>query len=256
MTTPTDPSSAVAFGLLLAAGFVGGLFNALAGGGSIFTFPALMLTGIPPLAANITNSVALCPGYFGGTLAQRRDFAGQGRRMLLLLPLAGAGGIAGALFLLRTSEATFENLVPVLVLAACALLAVQDRIRAVLQRRIAKVSLGWAAVPVVIAAVYGGYFGAGLGVMYLAMIGLAIEDTLTRLNALKQMMSLVTNVVAALVFIASGPVVWPAAAAIAVGAVGGGAAGGSLASRVKPATLRLIVIFIGFAIAIVFMVRR
>jgi uncharacterized membrane protein YfcA len=242
--------------LLFAAGSAAGLLNALAGGGSIFTFPVLILAGIPPLFANITNTVALCPGYVGGVLAQRRDLVGQGRRMALLLPLATLGGAAGALLLAHTSEKAFEGLVPFLVLAACGLLAIQDRVRAALQRRVSKIGLGWAIVPVVIAAVYGGYFGAGVSVMFLAVIGLTIEDTLVRLNGLKQAMSLVANVAAALLFVVSGHVVWPAAGAIAAGSIVGGAAGGRLAQAVKPATLRLIVILIGVATAIVFFLRH
>jgi uncharacterized membrane protein YfcA len=242
--------------LLLFAALAAGLFNALAGGGSIFTFPALVAIGIPPIVANVTNTIALCPGYVGGVLAQRRDLAGQGRRMLLLLPVAAAGGIAGALLLTRTSDATFRALVPVLVLAACFLLAVQDRLRALLQGRHARIALGWAVPPVLLAAVYGGYFGAGLSVMFLAMIGLAIDDNLTRLNALKQAMSLVTNIAATLWFAATAEVVWPAAAVMAVGALIGGALGGRLAGSVRPATLRMIVIAAGVLIAAVFALDR
>jgi uncharacterized membrane protein YfcA len=242
--------------ILFAAALAAGLFNALAGGGSIFTFPALVAIGIPPIVANVTNTVALCPGYVGGVLAQRGDLAGQGRRMLLLLPVAAAGGIIGALLLTRTSDATFRFLVPLLVLGACALLAVQDRLRALLQRRHAHIALGWAALPVLLAAIYGGYFGAGLSVMFLAMIGLAVDDTLTRLNALKQAMSLVTNIAAALWFAAGATVVWPAAGVMAAGALIGGALGGRLAGKVRPATLRHIVIAIGILIAAVFALDR
>jgi uncharacterized membrane protein YfcA len=144
----------------------------------------------------------------------------------------------------------------VLVLGACLLLAVQDRLRALLQRRHARIALGWAAAPVLLAAVYGGYFGAGLSVMFLAMIGLAIDDNLTRLNALKQAMSLVTNIAAALWFAATAPVVWPAAGVMAVGALIGGVLGGRLAGRVQPATLRLIVVATGLLIAAIFALDR
>jgi uncharacterized membrane protein YfcA len=242
--------------LLFVAAVAAGAFNALAGGGSIFTFPALIAVGVPPLVANVTNTVALCPGYVGGALAQRRDLAGQRRRMAALLPVAAAGGVAGALLLTRTSERTFEALVPALVIGACALLAVQDRVRALLQRRSARIALGWAIVPVFLAAIYGGYFGAGLSVVYLAVIGLAIDDSLTRLNALKQAMALATNIAAALCFAATARVVWPAAAAMAAGALLGGAAGGRLASIVRPSTLRALVIVVGLAIAVFFVLRH
>jgi uncharacterized membrane protein YfcA len=248
--------SALDFVILFAAALAAGLFNALAGGGSIFTFPVLVAVGLPPIVANVTNTVALCPGYIGGVLAQRRDLAGQARRMLVLLPVAAAGGIAGALLLTRTSDATFRALVPLLVLGACGLLAVQDRLRSLLQRRQARIALGWAVPPVLLAAIYGGYFGAGLSVMFLAMIGLAIDDNLTRLNALKQAMSLVTNIAAALWFAANAAVVWPAAGVMAVGALIGGALGGRVAGAVQPPTLRWIVIVIGIVIAAVFALDR
>ena len=248
--------SAFDFLILFAAAIAAGLFNALAGGGSIFTFPALVAIGIPPILANVTNTVALCSGYVGGVLAQRRDLSGQGRRMLLLLPVAAAGGIIGALLLIRTSDATFRALVPLLVLGACVLLAIQERLRALLQGRHSHIALGWAVPPVLLASVYGGYFGAGLSVMFLAMIGLAIDDNLTRLNALKQAMSLATNIAAALWFAASAPVVWPAAGVMAVGALAGGAFGGRLAGKVRPATLRFIVIAIGVLIAAIFAIDR
>jgi hypothetical protein len=238
--------------LLFLAAIAAGAFNALAGGGSIFTFPALIAAGVPPLLANVTNTVALCPGYVGGALAQRRDLAGQGRRMAVLLPVATLGGVGGALLLTRTCEKSFEALVPALVLAACALLAGQDRVRALLQRRSLHIAIGWAIGPVFLAAIYGGYFGAGLSVIFLAMIGLALDDDLIRLNALKQVMALATNLAAALFFAATTRVVWPAASVMAVGALLGGAAGGRLAGFVRPAVLRGIVIAIGLLIAAYF----
>lgn len=240
--------------IVIAAAFAAGGFNALAGGGSIFTFPALIAIGLPPITANVTNTVALCPGYVGGVLAQRRDLAGQGRRMAMLLPVAAVGGVAGAWLLTRTDEETFEALIPALVLGACLLLAIQDPVRRMLSggRRI---PLVWAVPPVLLAAIYGGYFGAGLSVMFLAMIGLALDDTLTRLNGLKQAMSLVTNVVAALYFALLAEVDWTAAAVMAIGALLGGWAGGRLASIVRPRVLRAIVIAIGIVIAAVFVLR-
>lgn len=241
--------SAAELVLLLVAALAAGAINALAGGGSIFTFPVLIAAGIPPVAANITNTVALCPGYVGGILAQRRDLSGQGRNMLLLLPVTAAGGIVGALLLTRTSDRTFLALVPALILAACALLAFQDRIRIFLSRGAPHIPLGWAIPPALVAAVYGGYFGAGVSVVFLALAGLAIDDSLTRLNALKQAMSLAANLAAALFFAAGGAVHWDAAAVMALGAILGGAAGGRLAALVRPSVLRALVIAGGVLIA-------
>jgi uncharacterized membrane protein YfcA len=238
--------------LLFIAAIGAGFVNALAGGGSIFTFPVLVAVGVPPVTANITNTIALCPGYFGGVIAQRKDLANQEGRLLALLPVAALGGVGGAWLLTRTSDAAFRDLIPFLVLGACLLLAVQDRIRALLQRRFARIGLGWAIPPVFLAAIYGGYFGVALSVMFLAMLGLALDDSLTRLNALKQAMSLACNVAAALYFAIGATVVWSAAGAMAAGALLGGWAGGRAASKVSPSLLRLIVIAIGLIIAAMF----
>jgi uncharacterized membrane protein YfcA len=246
--------STVDFLILAAAAFAAGGFNALAGGGSIFTFPVLIAVGLPPITANVTNTIALCPGYVGGVLAQRRDLVGQGKRMALLLPVAAIGGVIGAWLLTKTDENTFEALIPALVLGACLLLAVQDPVRRMLSGG-ARIPLAWAIPPVLLAAVYGGYFGAGLSIMYLAMIGLAIDDGLARLNGLKQAMGLVTNVTAALYFAGMAEVHWPAAGVMAVGALLGGAAGGRLASVARPGVLRAIVIAIGVLIAVAFALR-
>jgi uncharacterized membrane protein YfcA len=238
--------------LLFFAAIAAGFFNALAGGGSIFTFPVLVAVGVPPVTANVTNTVALCPGYVGGVLAQRRDLANQEGRMLALLPVAALGGIVGAWLLTRTSDAAFRGLVPFVVLGACLLLALQDKIRAMLQRRFARIGLAWAIPAVFLAAIYGGFFGVALSVMYLAMLGVAIADTLTRLNALKQAMSLACNIAAALYFAIGASVVWSACGAMAAGALLGGWVGGRVAGRVPEPTLRLVVITIGLIVAAMF----
>ncbi len=238
--------------ILFIAAIGAGFVNALAGGGSIATFPVLIAVGVPPVTANITNTIALCPGYFGGVVAQRKDLANQEGRLLALLPVAAVGGIVGAWLLTRTSDETFRGLVPFLVLGACLLLALQDKLRAMLQRRVSRLGLAFAVPPVFLAAIYGGFFGVALSVMFLAMVGLAIDDSLTRLNALKQAMSLSCNVAAALYFAIGATVVWSACGAMAVGALCGGWLGGRLASKVKASTLRMMVITIGLIIAAMF----
>ena len=169
--------------------------------------------------------------------------------MVALLPVAALGGIVGAWLLTRTSDAAFRGLIPFLVLGACLLLALQDKLRVMLQRRGARFGLAAAVLPVFLAAIYGGFFGVALSVMFLAMLGLAIDDTLTRLNALKQAMSLACNIAAALYFAIGATVVWSAAAAMAAGALAGGWLGGRLARRVQASTLRTVVITIGLSIA-------
>jgi len=203
----------------------------------------LTAVGIPAVSANMTNTVALCPGYLGGTFAQIKDLSGNGRRLWLMCLTGVPGGIAGSLLLLNTGEQTFRALVPYLILLASGLLAVQDPVRAWILRRAGEAGTGvkhdvMMLLAVTLAVVYGGYFGAGLGVIVLAVLGLVLNDVLTRINALKQLVSLCTNVAAAAFFVFSGKVVWSAALVMAVCALFEGALGGRLAGRVRPAVLR------------------
>lgn len=234
-----------------------GLVNALAGGGTLITFPALTALGIPAVTANITNTVALCPGYLGATVAQSKDLKGQSRRMWLLAPAGVAGGVAGGALLLYTGERTFRTLVPFLILMASLLLAFQEPIRVWILRRQKSSTLSsslekLALLPVGFAAVYGGYFGAGLSVIILAVLGLMINDSLTRLNALKQSLAFCINVAAALFLVFSGRVLWTVALVMAIGALCGGALGGKLAGRIRPSTLRWTVVAIGVVVSFIY----
>lgn len=242
------------------AALAGGAVNAIAGGGTLITFPTLTAVGVPAVSANVTNTVALTPGYLGGTLGQRRDLDGQGRRLRLLVPAAVLGGLVGGALLLATGEELFRELVPFLILGASGLLWFQDRIRDRVVRRLSQraggdPNHGWVAVPTFAASVYGGYFGAGLGVILLAVLGLVIDDTLTRINALKQGLSFCVNATAAVFFLFSGKVVWSAALVMAIGAVIGGSIGGRVAGRMPPALLRRVVVAIGVVVGIVYLVR-
>lgn len=242
------------------AAVAAGLINALAGGGTLITFPVLMAIGLPAVSANVTNTVALCPGYLGGTLAQSKDLKDQKKRMWILIPAGALGGLIGGILLLQTGEKLFTQLVPFLILLASSLLAVQNPVRAWLTRRLEQgktknLSEAWAFFPVFLAAIYGGYFGAGLSVIVLAVLGLVLNDSLTRSNALKQGIAFATNIAAALFFVFSGKVVWSVALVMAVGALLGGAIGGKLASKIKPATLRWVVITIGFTVGIIYLVK-
>ncbi len=246
--------------LIALASVAAGAVNALAGGGTLITFPMLTLVGIPALAANVTNTVALCPGYLGATIAQSNDLLGQEERLWWCLPAGIAGGILGGILLLNTGEHAFRAMVPFLILLASALLAVQGPLRSWLVRRAEHVGDGaaankWAAGAVGLAAIYGGYFGAGLSVIVLAALGLTLDDSLTRLNAIKQAIALCINVAAAVFFLFSGQVVWLAALVMAVGALLGGFLGGRLAGRIRPALLRWIVVAIGLVVAIIYLVR-
>jgi len=254
--------------LAVVAAAAAGAVNALAGGGTLITFPTLTALGLPAVAANVTNTIALAPGALGGMLAQRRELAGQGRRLLRLAPTSFVGGVVGGLLLLHTDEALFRRLVPWLILAAAGILAVQEPLRAFLLKRLAVPapgaplspggrdhSEGLAVLSVFGASIYGGYFGAGLGVILLAALGLVLHDSLTRLNATKQAIGFTANLAAALLFAVGGPVHWPAALLMAVGAVIGGTIGGHLAGRVRPSTLRRVVVTIGLVVGLVYLVR-
>ena len=241
------------------AGVAAGLVNALAGGGSLISFPALTVLGQPPLVANLTNTVALTPGYLGAAWAQRRDLGGQGVRGRLLVPLALAGGVVGAKLLLVSDERLFLALVPWLILLGSALVALQTPLRRWLSTL--PVASGAAGLPplaaalVALAAVYGGYFGAGLSVILLGVLAITLQDSLTRLSGLKQLLALAANAGAALVFLASGRVAWPAALGLALGAVAGGLVGGSLASRVNGEVLRWLVAAAGGGMGLWFLLR-
>jgi len=246
------------FVLIGLAAVAGGAVNALAGGGTLITFPMLTAVGIPAVAANITNTVALCPGYLGAAVAQMKDLRGQGQRLWLLLPASVLGGIAGGILLLKTGEQAFRTLVPFLILFATLLIAFQDYLRSWLARRSDKKetkSNAWTMLLVIPAAIYGGYFGAGVSVIVLAVLGLVLDDSLTRLNALKQAIAFSINIAAAIFFLFSGQVVWPAVVVMAVGALIGGVLGGRLAGRIREVVLRRVIVAVGIAVSLIYFVR-
>ncbi len=247
--------------IISVAALAAGAINALAGGGTLITFPVLTALGIPAVVANITNTVALCPGYLGGALAQRNDLKAQKKRLVYYVPIGVVGGILGGILLLNTGEKLFREIVPYLILMAALLLAVSDPVRKFVNNRLTRAGTSsdhilWSVVPVAFAAVYGGYFGAGLSVIVIAVLGLTLNDSLTKLNALKQVISLSVNIAAAVFFVFSGNVLWPVAAVMAVFALLGGMIGGKVASKVKPSTLRWLVVGIGLAVALYYFLNQ
>jgi uncharacterized membrane protein YfcA len=236
--------------LIAAAGFVAGAVNAIAGGGSLVSFPALLAAGYSPLTANVTNLIAVTPGYLGGAIGYRPELRGQAARARRLGAIAAAGALAGSALLLIAGGGTFEALAPFLVLAACALLALQPRLVALHAARGGD-GPGALTAGVALGGVYGGYFGAGLGIMLLALLGVMIDDDLQRLNALKGVLSLVVSIAAALVLAVFGPVDWPACAVIAVASLAGGRLGVGVARRLPPAVLRWSVVAYGVVVALV-----
>lgn len=246
---------AATIALLAGAGFGAGAVNAVAGGGSLVSFPALLAAGYPSVTANVTNAVAVLPGYVGGSLAYRRELAGQGGRIRALAATSALGAAAGAALLLVGPASLFEAIVPWLILAACALLALQPYAAAVAERHRGQRGSALALhVALALATVYGGYFGAGLGIMLLALLGALLPDDLQRLNALKGVLSLIVAVVAALGFALFGPIAWDAALVVGAASLAGGAAGVRVARRLPAPLLRALVIAFGVAVAIALLV--
>jgi len=241
------------------AGFLGGAVNSVAGGGSLISFPALLAVGYPGVTANMTNTVALWPGYVGSSVAYRKELEGPRSRAIVLATTCILGGIGGSVLLLTTPASVFKQAVPWLILLACALFALQPLATRSLAKRQAPSkehrSLGL-HVAVLLAAIYGAYFGAGLGIVLLAVLGLAIPDSLQRLNGLKQVLSVVINSVAVVAYGVFGPVAWTAVAIMAVASLAGGRLGGGFARRLSPILLRVVVLGFGVTVGCILLARQ
>jgi len=238
--------------VLAAAGLAAGAINGIAGGGSLVSFPALLAVGQPALAANVTSTVGIWPGYLGGVLGFRTEIADQSGRIGSLLPATLAGAVAGAVILLTTPPAAFAALAPFLVLGATALFAAQPWLAARVTARAGATRTGpgdrtrlTVHVGAFLSATYGSYFGAGLGVVLLAVLGILLPDRLARTNGLRGALVLVTNTLAALVFSLVAPVAWGAAAWLAAGSLVGGYAGARFSRRLPAPVVRGIVIAVG-----------
>jgi uncharacterized membrane protein YfcA len=242
---PLDLPRALA---LAGAGAAAGVINGVAGGGTMVTFPTLLALGYPALTANVTSTVGIWPGYVGGLAGFRPEIVDQATHVRRLALPALAGAVAGSVLLLTTPSTAFRSLAPWLVLFAALLFAVQPLVaRALARRQAHRARPAALAAGVFGASLYGGYFGAGLGVILLAVLGLTLPDTLARASGLRTALSVLVNGVAAAVFIARGPVVWGAAGIIAVCALGGGFAGAHVARRLPAPALRAVVVLIGLA---------
>jgi len=245
---------------LLAAAFVAGAINAVAGGGSLISFPALLAAGYPSKTANVTNTVALWPGYVGGSFGYREELRGQGRRLLQLSVPNVAGALVGAVILLVTPSSAFDVIVPFLIVFACALMAFQDRISVYTEHHRAAFAARGGMPPAMYVSmfmlgVYGAYFGAALGIMTLAVFMILLNDNIQRLNALKGMSSLIINALAVAVFAFSDYIEWAPAAVMAVGAIAGGYLGVGVARRLGKEWLRVAVIGYGLIVAAVLFAR-
>ncbi|MGH3588512.1 MAG: sulfite exporter TauE/SafE family protein, partial [Pseudonocardia sp.] len=241
--TDASPGS-LAF--LLVAGLVAGVVNAVAGGGSLMVFPSLLAVGLPPLTANVTNSIAQWPSYLGIILGSHRDLHGQRRRILYTSAVAVVGASIGCTLLLVLPTAVFDAVVPVLVLLASGLFALEPLIRRWTTPTADAPDRLLTLLPsVFLAAVYGGYFGGALGVVLLATLSLCAHDSLARLNALKGLLSLVVATVTVVYFSIGAPVDWLAVALLAPTTLVGGYLGARVARRIPDAVLRWAVVVLG-----------
>jgi uncharacterized membrane protein YfcA len=244
---------------VVAAGAGAGAVNAVIGSGSLITFPTLVAVGYPTVTANVSNNIGLVPGSVAGALGYREELEGQGRRARTLAAASASGGLTGAILLLALDSDVFDAIVPVLVLVACVLMALQPRLAArVAERRAARDDVrdvGAAPLAIAFAAgIYGGYFGAAQGVILLAMLSVFVPDDLQRSNALKNVLAGTVNAVAAVIFIVFADVAWEAVALVAVGAVIGGVVGSRVGRRIPPTALRAAVIVLGVFVAVRFFV--
>lgn len=241
------------------AGFAAGTINVIVGSGTLITFPTLLAIGYSPLVANVSNTVGLVPGSLSGIQAYRRELSGQGRRAAFLGLFSSVGAVIGAFLLLRLPETSFRRVVPFLILLACALVAFQPLLKKWLQpsgppaRRFGhRGQILYAAV--LATGVYGGYFGAAQGVILMGVLPVFIRERLQRLNALKNVLAMLANLVAGVIFVFSGHVSWEVAAIIAAGAMVGGQVGGRLGRRLPEPVLRTAVVVVGTVVAVLLIV--
>jgi uncharacterized membrane protein YfcA len=245
---------------IVAAGMAAGAINAIVGSGSLITFPTLLAFGFSPLVANVTNTIGLVPGSISGAIGYRSLLRGQGSRVVRLSIVGGIGGLTGATLLLVLPETAFDRVVPLLILFAVVLVALQPRLtRRMAAGRAARSDAGqapgrehpWALLAgVFLTGIYGGYFGAAQGVILIAILGIFLTDNLQRLNGVKNVITAVVNGLAAVLFALRAPVDWPAAFVLGIGAIIGGQIGAYVGRRLSPLALRGAIIVIGTVVGV------
>lgn len=249
-----SPTEAV---LVALAGVAAGTINTVVGSGTLITFPTLLAFGVPPVTANVSNTVGLVPGSMSGVFGYRRELAGQGARVLRLGAASLLGGIAGALLLLRLPSSAFDAIVPVLIALGVVLVVLGPRIQRSVAARaesrggIPDHGVWWVWPAVAAAGIYGGYFGAAQGVLLMAILGIGVADSMQRHTATKNVLALIVNAVAALVFIAVADIDWTVAGLIALGSVVGGQIGATVGRRLPPNLLRGVIAAVGVVALVV-----
>jgi uncharacterized membrane protein YfcA len=230
------------------AGVFAGTINTVVGSGTLVTFPALLAAGFPPVVANVSNSLGLVPGSLSGAVGYRSELIGQRRRLWQLGSASLLGGICGATLLLTLPPEAFKAIVPVLIAVALVLVIVQPW----LARRLAHLQLPPQAhasfglwIGVFLTGVYGGYFGAAQGVLLLGLMGVLVQDSLQRINAVKNVLALLVNLVAGIVFVFIAHVAWLAVLLVAIGSLAGGWLGARVGRRLPPMALRALIVVVG-----------
>lgn len=249
---------------VLAAGIGAGTINTIVGSGTLITFPVLLATGLPPVTANVSNTLGLVPGSLSGAFGYRKELKGQGSRVLRLGAVSLVGGLAGAILLLTLPSDSFDTIVPVLIGLALVLVVLQPRLAAALRRR--QEATGDDNGPsadggpalltgMLLSSAYGGYFGAAQGVLYLGLMGLFLHEDLQRINAVKNVVAALVNGIAAVFFLFVAEFDWTAVLLIAVGSTIGGQIGAKVGRRLPPTVLRAVIVTVGI-LAIVQLLLR
>ncbi len=247
---------------ILAAGMAAGTINTVVGSGTLITFPTLLAFGVPPVTANVSNNLGLVPGSVAGAWGYRRELSGQRSRVLRLASASVIGALTGGVLLLTLPEGAFEAIVPALILLGVLLVILQPRLSAWVARRAERRGTTldhhgawWVWPAVLLAGVYGGYFGAAQGVLLMAVLGIGVAETLQRSNAAKNVLAGLVNAVAGVLFALAADVDWAIVGLIGLGSVVGGLLGASVGRRLPPGALRVVIVLVGVTALTVFLVK-
>jgi uncharacterized membrane protein YfcA len=238
---------------ILLAGVAAGTINTVVGSGTLITFPTLLAFGVPPVTANVSNTIGLVPGSVTGAWGYRRELGGQRGRVVRLASASLIGGVIGAVLLLVLPDSAFEAIVPALILVGVVLVILGPRLSAWVAQRAEergtsdRLFAWWVWPAVLVTGVYGGYFGAAQGVLLMAVLGIGVAESLQRLNGVKNVLAAIVNGVAGLLFVFVADVDWLVVLLIAVGSVIGGLLGASVGRRLPPLALRVTIVVVGVA---------
>jgi uncharacterized protein len=251
--------TAIQMAAVLLAGLAAGTINTVVGSGTLITFPTLLAFGVPPVTANVSNTIGLVPGVASGVWGYRRELEGQGRRAVRIGSASILGGAIGAILLLSLPDSAFSAIVPALIVVGLLLVVLQPRISAWVDARHegARAEHGpwWVWPAVLLSGVYGGYFGAAQGVIIMGVLGIGIAETLQRLNGLKNVLAGLVNGVAGIIFALVADVDWTVVLLLAVGSVIGGQVGATVGRRLPAPVLRIIIVVVGLVALAVFLLR-